>query len=135
MNSRIDRIISLIFSVRKNLHEKKEANKGRNCSFLHFVALGYVQQNKPLMKDIAGFLGVAPPSATSLVNTMIKSELVYREADKADRRIVGIVISKKGEKFLEAHREGMAQKMRANLSKLSASDQEQLERILKKISA
>ena len=85
------------------------------------------------MKEVAGFLGITPPSATSLMNNLAKSELIYREADKDDRRIVRIIISKKGEKFLEAHKSVMAEKMRANLNKLSKTEQEQLEKILEKI--
>jgi DNA-binding MarR family transcriptional regulator len=115
------------------MHEQKEPNKGKNCSFLHLISLKYIHENKPLMKDLADFLGIAPPSATSLVNTLAKSELVIREADKGDRRNVRIVISKKGEKFLEAHKKSMAEKMRENLSKLSEVEQKQLEKILEKI--
>ena len=133
MGNRIDRIVSLIFATRRTMHDQKEPKKGKNCSFLHLITLKFVQDEKPLMKDIADFLGVAPPSATSLANTLIRSELVYREADKIDRRNVRIVISKKGEKFLEAHKNIMAEKMRENLSKLSANEQQQLEKILEKI--
>jgi len=133
MNKRIDRIVSLIFATRRMMHEQKEHHKGKNCSFLHLITLGYIDQRKPLMKDIADFLGVAPPSATSLVNTLIKSELVHRAADTTDRRNVQILITKKGEKFLDAHKKLMAEKMRANLSQLSTSEQEQLENILTKI--
>jgi DNA-binding MarR family transcriptional regulator len=133
MNKRIDRLISLIFTTRKMMHEQKEPNKGKNCSFLHLITLKYVEQEKPLMKDIAEFLGVAPPSATSLVNTLIKSELVYREADKTDRRNVRILITKRGNTFLEGHKKLMAEKTRANLNKLTATEQHQLEKILTKI--
>ena len=134
MESRIDHIISLIVSTKRMLHEQKEPHKGKNCSFLHLISLGYIQQSKPLMKEVAGFLGITPPSATSLMNNLAKSELIYREADKDDRRIVRIIISKKGEKFLEAHKSVMAEKMRTNLSRLSVEEQKQLEKILEKIS-
>jgi DNA-binding MarR family transcriptional regulator len=133
MTARIDRIISLIFTTRRMMHEQKEPNKGKNCSFLHMISLNYVHERKPLMKDIAGFLGVAPPSATSLINTLIKSELVNRQADAGDRRSVRIVISKKGAAFLEGHKKQMAEKMRANLGRLTVTEQQQLEKILTKI--
>lgn len=133
MSSRIDNIVALIFTTRRTMCEHKEAHRGKNCSFLHLISLKHIRENKPLMKDLAGFLGIAPPSATSLIGTLAKSELVYREADKTDRRIVRIIISKKGEKFLEAHKKIMAEKMRENISKLSATEQQQLEKILIKI--
>lgn len=133
MNKRVDRIISLIFATKRAMHEQKEPHKGKNCSFLHLITLHHVEHSQPLMKDIAEFLGVARPSATSLVATLIKSELVHRLADASDRRNVRIVITKKGNTFLEAHRKRMAEKMRANLSRLTAKEQEQLEKILTKI--
>jgi len=133
MNARVDRIISLIFTTKRMMHEQKEPHKGKNCSFLHLITLSYVELKKPLMKDIAGFLGVAPPSATSLVGTLMKSELVHRQADASDRRNVRIVITKKGNTFLEAHKKRMAEKMRTNLNRLSLQEQQQLEAILTKI--
>jgi len=135
MSDRIKQIISLIFATRRMMNEQKEPHKGKNCSFLHLIALSYVEQSRPLMKDIADFLGVAPPSATSLMNTLVKSELVYRESGTADRRAVRIIISKKGKNFLEAHKKIMAEKMHANLSRLSDREQQQLKKILEKISA
>jgi DNA-binding MarR family transcriptional regulator len=133
MSDHIEQIISLIFTTRKMLHEQKELHKGKCCSLLHIIALNHIQHDKPLMKNIADFLGVSPPSATSLVNTLAKSELIYRETDNADRRIVRIMISKKGKKFLEAHKKKMAEKMRENLSRLSAKERQQLKEILEKI--
>ena len=135
MSDRVERIISLIFTTRRMLHEQKQSQKSKNCSSLHLITLGIVQNKSPLMKELADYLGITPPSATSLINKLVKDELVYRQADKIDRRIVRIVISKKGQLFLETHKKMMAEKMRSNLSRLSASEQQELEKILKKISA
>ncbi|MEI8343780.1 MAG: MarR family transcriptional regulator [Candidatus Moraniibacteriota bacterium] len=133
MSDRIERIISLIFTTRRMMHEQK-ALKSKNCSPLHLIALGIVQNKKPLMKELADYLGITPPSATSLVGKLAKDELVYRQVEKDDRRIVRILISKKGKKYLETHKKLMAEKMRTNLSRLSMGEQQQFEKILKKIS-
>ncbi len=134
MSDRIDRIISLIFTTRRMLHEQRQPQKGKGSS-LHLITLGIVQNKSPLMKELADYLGITPPSATSLINKLAKDEFVYRQADKVDRRIVRILISKKGQRFLETHKKLMAEKMRSNLSRLSTSEQQELEKILKKISA
>ncbi len=135
MSDRIERIISLIFTTRRMLHEQRQAHRGRNCSFLHLITLSIVQNKMPLMKELAEYLGITPPSATSLINKLAKDELVYRQVEQADRRIVRIVISKKGQNFLETHKKLVAEKMRLNLNRLSVGEQQQLEKILEKISA
>ncbi len=133
MSDRLEQIISLIFTTRRLLHEQKTL-KGKNCSALHLITLSLVKAKKPLMKELADQLGITPPSATSIINKLTQDELVYRQAEKTDRRIVRILISKKGEHFLQTHKNLMAEKMRANLKRLSIAEQKQLEKILQKIS-
>ena len=135
MNGNIEQIIALIFSTRKLLHEQKEPKDAKACSFLHFVTLGYVKTHSPLMKDIAGFLGVAPPSATSLINTLSKEGLIARREDAQDRRIVRIVLTKKGAAYAEKHKNHVTKTMRSALEELTLAEQKQLLAILEKITA
>src|SRR6266567_682566 len=134
MNDRIEKIISLIFATRRMMFEQKDPKEAKSCSFLHLITLKYIKEGSPLMKDIATFLGIAPPSATSLINNLAKSELVKRSEDKIDRRIVRIEITKEGEKYLHSHKRKTTDHMRKNLEKLTHIEQEQLRRILEKIS-
>ena len=131
MADQIEKIISLIFATRRMMFEQKEAQA---CSFLHLITLKYVKETSPLMKDIAIFLGIAPPSATSLINNLTKQGLVSRKEDKIDRRIVRIQMTKKGEEFLHAHKRKAMEHMRRNLEKLSDAEQKHLCTILAKIS-
>src|ERR1035437_7081387 len=103
MENQIDRIIRLIFATNRLLHEQKEQGSEKQRSYLQLVTLVYVKNKTPLMKEIADFLGIAPPSATSLANTLAKAQLVKRQTDIEDRRIVRIAITKKGESYLEKH--------------------------------
>lgn len=134
MENRIDRIISLFFATHRMLHEQKEQGNKKCCSYLHLATLVYVKKNNPLMKELADFLGISPPSATSLVDTITKSELLERKADMNDRRVVRVRITKKGERYLEAHKQKVAEILRQSIGKLTAKEQDQLSAILEKIS-
>ena len=75
MADRIGRIIGLIFTTRRLMHEQKT---GKTGSFLHFITLSYVKAEVPSMTEIAGFLGVSSPSATSLIRNLAAAGLVAR---------------------------------------------------------
>ena len=85
------------------------------------------------MKDIAKFLGITPPSATSLVNHLLKSGLVRRQADVTDRRLIRVVLTKKGEKLLLSRRTDIEGRFRSRLEKLAVIDQKRFADILEKI--
>ena len=135
MTDKIEEIIALIFATRRMMFEQKEQKEAKTCSFLHLITLKFVKEESPLMKDLATFLGIAPPSATSLINNLAKAGLVKRSEDKIDRRIVRIEMTKEGEKYLNSHKRKTTEHMRKNLEKLSHIEQEQLRRILEKISS
>ncbi len=133
MENSIDRIIRLIFETNKLLHEQREQKSEKACSYLHMVTLAYVKKKKPFMREIAGLLGITPPSATSLVNTIVRARLVERQADEKDRRTVRIVITKKGEEYLEIYKQNAAETLRKNLRRLTIDEQKQLTAILEKV--
>ena len=129
----ISQIISLIFNMRQIMHEKMAKNNECQTSFLQIVTLKYIKDNKPLMKDVADFLSITPPSATSLIDNLIGSGMIVRKSNPSDRRMVRVEITKKGTSFIKNHMGEIAKKMRKGLSALTAKEQEQLSRILAKI--
>lgn len=136
MESRTEHIVELVFATNRLLHEQREQGGGSNaCSYLHLVTLAYVKKRRPLMKEIASFLGIAPPSATSLVDTLSRTGLVAREKDRDDRRSVRIVLSTKGKKYLETYRRMAAETLRIRLARLTDKEQERLAHLLEKVMA
>jgi len=133
MADKLEQIISLIFMMRQLSHENMLDEKNKNFSFLQFITLRYIREKKPLMKGVAGFLAITPPSATSLINTLAGTGLIDRQTDKSDRRIVRIAITKKGEQSLEKWQKKIANNMRKRLEKLNKSEQDNLAKILTKL--
>ena len=132
-NDQISRIVSLIFTVRHLTHEKAIEKNNKNISSLQLITLRFIEYKKPTMKEVADYLTITAPSATSLVSNLAKDELVKREEEKGDRRIVRIVITQKGERHLKKGMEVLSQKIRKNLEALSQKEQEELAKILGKL--
>lgn len=132
-SDQISEIINLIFRMRQLMHERIENDRDEKISLLQMITLCYIQKRNPLMKDIAEYLLITPPSATSLLNSIISAGLAKRESEKNDRRIVRIKITKKGEEHIKNNYKKISMKIRKNLEVLDKKEQKQLSEILKKI--
>ncbi|MDR3547667.1 MAG: MarR family transcriptional regulator [Candidatus Pacebacteria bacterium] len=129
------KLFSLLFEMTRLM--KREIS--RECtfipSFLHAETLRFIQTSEqegmaPTMKDVADYLKIAPPSATSLVNSFVKDHVIMRVADPKDRRIVRLSLSKKGEKLLDKTRIQREQAVANLLAPLSKADMDEFARIL-----
>ncbi len=128
-----NKAISLIFSASRQIKEKYRDERKNSVSGMQLETLRYIKENDPLMKEIADYLCVAPPSATSLVNHLVKAGLAKRIRDGRDRRIVKLSITDRGKKELSGGEERIAGRMKKILSSLSEKEKENLVKILKKI--
>ena len=137
-NKTIDRIISLVFTTSRLVHEKLKREKdGINpFSLLHLETLRYVEEKgNPLMKEVADYLCITPPSATSLVGPLVRSNALVRILDKDDRRAVQLSITPKGKKVLKEGFDDVNRRMQKILTKLDQKDQKNLIGILEKLSS
>ncbi|MEI7750271.1 MAG: MarR family transcriptional regulator [Candidatus Moraniibacteriota bacterium] len=126
------RIVSLIFTVRNLIHEKAARVDSRKVSLLQLITLRFIGCEHPTMKEIADYLGITAPSATSLVNTLIRDGMVVREAEAEDRRKVRIVITAKGTGYMKKEMEYASRKIQKSLEVLTRKEQDELEKILGK---
>jgi DNA-binding MarR family transcriptional regulator len=97
-------------------------------------AKGYFEGVGVNMSDVANHLNITPPSATSLVNNLVKNTKLKRVSDASDRRIVRLQLTPSG---LRALREGRAQlinRLKGVFEVLNQKEQKQMIAILQKIS-
>lgn len=87
-------------------------------------------QGSQTMKEIAASLKITPPSATVLIEEMEKKKLVIRENHPTDRRIVSIRLTKKSQDIFSRVYLSKKKIIDDMLSKLSAKDKKNLERII-----
>ncbi len=128
-------IIDALGRVARMLKHKMSFHSRRsNITILQFEALWCIKKSKHVhMRDIANHFSTTMPTATSLINKLIATKLAVRRNDSRDRRIVGVSLTRQGEKLLRdliRQREGKVNKL---LSFLSISDKRELSRILQKM--
>jgi len=132
----IDQLISLIFTTGRVIKENdKDGEKPDPFSFLRLETLHYIEENKnPTMRDVAEHLCITSPSATSLVDGLVESGQLERLPDTHDRRLVRLLITKKGKENAKIGFKKIRDKIKGVLTKLSSKERDDLVKILKKIS-
>ncbi|WP_373457745.1 MarR family winged helix-turn-helix transcriptional regulator [Paenibacillus wynnii] len=48
------------------------------------------------MSEVSRYLGLTPPTVTQLINSLEAKNMVVRQADPADRRVVRVLLSEQG---------------------------------------
>lgn len=130
----IDEFIDLIFVINRLTKEGLENEKG-SPSYIQLQALSFISRQKnPIIKRVAEHLNITQPSATFLINNLIKLELINRLYNAKDKRMVHLVISKKGERELAKSFLKSKKHLYKKLSLLSTRERKSFILILKKIS-
>ena len=135
-NADIGQLISMVFATSRLIRERaKDREKIDPFSFLQLETLRYVaEKDNPSMRDIADYLCVTPPSATSLINGLAEAGQLERVHDKNDRRFVRLVVTPKGKTVLASGFKKIITRMRKILSNLNARERSDLFKILEKLS-
>ncbi len=130
----IGRILSLVFTAGRTLHDQSGKRGSDVGTMLRLHTLRYVHEaGTPLMKDVARFLAITPSSATSLINGLVNAKLLDRHYDKRDRRIVRLSVTTKGLSVLKRGLAAKKARMRIALARLNKEERQQLINILQKI--
>jgi len=133
-----NRIISLIFTASRNLRQESQENEIdtiERLSMIQLETLKFIEERKnPLMKDVADYLSIAPPSLTPLIDGLEKKKLLKRGSSENDRRATLIFLTKKGKDILEKTMSKKMKRMGNAFKKLTEGEQKSLIRILEKLS-
>lgn len=132
----LEKLVSMIFTTSRLIRERSgNEQKIDPFSILQLETLRYVDEKEnPSMREIADYLCITAPSATSLINTLVKSKRLLRIHDKADRRLVRLAITPKGKESLVIGFKKITKRMQAVLSNLSEKERTNLIMILEKLS-
>lgn len=130
-----EKINSLFFNLSRSLKRKLDlSNPLFQMPLAHTETLRLIHAKKlVVMKEVAGFLAITPPSATVLIDHLVKEEYVARNSDKSDRRAVHLVLTKKGEAVLRKSQAEHCKIFTKLLKKLSFREQSELINILTKL--
>jgi DNA-binding MarR family transcriptional regulator len=130
----INQLISLLFSTGRIIHETEDAPKGCDpLSVLRLETLRYISTRSPSMNEISTYLRTTPPSATSLVDGLVRAGQLKRISDRKDRRRVKLAVTAKGRRVLERSMKILVTNMSKTFGLLSEREIKTLILILDKI--
>src|SRR5258706_7622261 len=127
-NQLIDAIFSFSRLMKQNLGTKSDL---ANLSMVQLQTLFFLKKNKMLpMRQIAEYVQIELPSATNLIDTLVKLDLVERNTDNQDKRVVNVTLTEKAEIFLEKIKKERKETIGNVLMPLGDEDKRQLLEIL-----
>jgi DNA-binding MarR family transcriptional regulator len=95
----------------------------RDMSLTSISALSTLDRTGPRrITDLAASEGVAQPSVTALVASLVRAGYVERHSDPADKRVVMVAITDAGAAYLRARRAVHAQIMADILDRIPADE-------------
>ena len=129
------KFIEVMFKNSRMLREEMRYSSNiAHLSMLQIHTLSFLKQKKNAqMSEIAENFHIELPSATSLLNKLVALQLVERQADEKDRRMVRIALTKAGHDILKKAMEEKLTHIEHMLSYLTESEQHELLRLLEKL--
>lgn len=127
-----DALVDVMFTwgriMRQKMHEWQP-----DLPFVQFGALTHIADKHPTMTEVAAYLKVAAPAATTIVEELVKRGFISRVHDERDRRVVRLEPTKRGKALLVKSAALKAKFMQENLKELSSAEREKLTAIISKI--
>lgn len=123
------------FKLSKDMKVHMESRLAPGLTEGQLTVLEYLLSSEALVKpsDLLEFLSTTPAAITTLLDRMERNELIQRERDLADRRIVWIRVTDKGRGETERGKAIRDDFLAQYLSRISAHNQQLLVYLLGKV--
>jgi len=102
---------------------------GQSLSHLEVLKI-VAERGNPSLKDVARQLRITPPTASVLVEALVRKKLLTREASVGDRRTVRIGLAPAANQLFASLHEKKFSLFKKMLSRLNRADQKKLVEIL-----
>lgn len=135
MNELNRKVVDIMIKLQKQIKEVCTFEIKKNLlTITQFQALLFIKGKRNVqMKDIANYFSVTMPTATSLIDKLIRENLVLRKNDSKDRRITNVSLTKLGEKLLKDAVKQKTNRSSKLLSNLNFKEKSDLFSLLSKI--
>jgi DNA-binding MarR family transcriptional regulator len=127
-------LTDLLLSLARHLHHEIKSRSDDALNPTQVQALFFIRfRPKPLMSEIASYLSIRPPSATTLVAELQKMKLVERETDPTDKRSIRISLTQKGRSLIQQRLHLVTERITELTKPLSSTEREQFIQLLDRI--
>lgn len=120
--------------IRRKLLRTALINMDVDISPVHFGIMKLLHETGSLhVAEIGGRQQIARPQMTHLIDKLVDLELVERQTDTTDRRMINIVLTDKGKTTFEEHDKNIKKAMRDTLSCFTDKELDDLSDSLRKL--
>ncbi len=96
-------VLEVVPAVMRYIRSQMRAHRGAGLSVPQLRSLLFVNRHEgAALGSLAEHLGLTPPSASKLVEELVKRRLLERATSRADRRRLRLGVSPAGKRLLEA---------------------------------
>jgi DNA-binding MarR family transcriptional regulator len=118
-------LLNVIPQIMRTIRSKWKNGSIQGVSNVQFRILMFIQKHPgAALQDVARHLGLTPPTTSTTVDELVKTQLVLREPSTEDRRKITLTLTDKGQKNLEEVFEHSRQHLAGYLSALSPEEAE-----------
>lgn len=122
------------FAALRRARGRTARQRGEELTLSQYNLLGALAEHPQLpVGEVALAAGVAPPTATRMLDHLERSGIVRRENSSRDRRVVTVQLTTQGRRLLERKRAVVSEKRRALHESLTPGEREQAERLLRRL--
>ena len=116
-------LIAVVPGVMDALRASMRSNIGDALSVPQFRCLGFIARNPACsVSDVAAFLGVTMPTASAMVDRLVRAAHVVAVTSSADRRRTELRVNAPGKALLDRIRAGARRDMAAALGDADAAE-------------
>ncbi len=127
-------LLEVVPLIMRDIRNQMRSQRTPDLTVPQFRTILFVDRNTGAsLSDVAEHIGIALPSASKLVDDLIKNDLMSREEDPTDRRRVSLAITHRGRTILEASRKGTLTYLSEKLGGTSPSDREAIVKAMRAI--
>jgi len=124
----------IIRGIRRKLLKTALANINVDISPLHFEIMKLLDEAGTLhIAEIGERLHIARPQMTHLIDKLVDLDIVERQIETTDRRMINVTLTHKGKTTIEEHDSSIRNAIRETLSCLTDEELEDLSASLRKL--
>ena len=113
-------LMDTVPKIMQSIRIEMRRGRGTDLSIPQFRTMGFVQRNPDSsLSDLADYLGLTLPSASKLVDGLVKQKLISRQESTIDRRRLTLVLTPNGESIVNSAREAALANLTKIISRLS----------------
>ncbi len=116
-------MLDVIPLIMRTIRVEMRHRRAADLTVPQFRTLAYISQRPGAsLSEVAEFIGLTPPSASTLVDGLVTRSLVVRQTSSADRRRILLTLTASGQAILEAALSGTQARLAEILAALSPDE-------------